>query len=111
MTATQCDFDFTRPPVNSEVDTLIEFLRRRGERWTTAKEVGRNLGFNERKVRQLAEHSDGIVISGPGCPGYRHINFCNADELREVSERLKSQAKAMLRRSIRLKTRAHALIS
>lgn len=107
----QYDFDFTRPPVSSEVDLLINHLLLAGNRWVNSKELSSQLNFNERKIRQLAEHSDGIIISGPGCPGYKHINCCTSDQIREVSNRLKSQAKSMLRRSIRLRNRAHTIIS
>lgn len=116
MTATQCDFDFekkTMPaPRASEVDQLIDFLlwASRNE-WVNAKTIAARLGFNERKIRSLAEHSNGVVISGPGCPGYRHVSNCTGAQIREVSDRMKSQAKAMLRRSIRLKNLAHSIIS
>jgi hypothetical protein len=76
-----------------------------------AKQIAASLGFNERKIRSLAQESDGIIVSGPGCPGYRHISHCTGAQVREVSDRMKSQAKAMLRRSIRLKNLAHSIIS
>ena len=116
MTSIQCDFDFTtkRMPVAAaaEVDQLIDFLLwASASEWVPAKTISARLGFNERKIRSLAEHSNGVVISGPGCPGYRHISHCTGAQVREVSDRMKSQAKAMLRRSIRLKNLAHSIIS
>ena len=116
MTATQCDFDFTTKrmpsPAPSDVDALIDFLRwASAKEWVPAKTISTKLGYNERKIRSLAEHSNGVVISGPGCPGYRHIDNCTGAQVREVSDRMKSQAKAMLRRSIRLKNLAHSIIS
>lgn len=116
MTATQCDFDFTTKrmptPAASEVDQLIDFLLWSSTKgWVNAKQIAAILGFNERKIRSLAQHSEGIIISGPGCPGYRHIDNCTCAQVREVSDRMKSQAKEMLRRSIRLKNLAHSIIS
>ena len=116
MTATQCDFDFTTKrmpaPASSDVDALVDYLRwASAKEWVPAKTISTKLGFNERKIRSLAEHSNGVVISGPGCPGYRHIDNCTGAQVREVSDRMKSQAKAMLRRSIRLKNLAHSIIS
>ena len=116
MTATQCDFDFSAKkmpaPAASEVDQLIDFLLWSSAKgWVNAKQIAASLGFNERKIRSLAQHSDGIIISGPGCPGYRHINHCTFDECREVYQRLDSQCDAMKRRSIQIRQMAHRLIS
>jgi hypothetical protein len=116
MNATQCDFDFTAKrmpvPAAAEVDQLIDFLLWASAKdWVNAKQIAASLGYNERKIRSLAQHSEGIIISGPGCPGYRHISHCTGAQVREVSDRMKSQAKAMLRRSIRLKNLAHSIIS
>ena len=116
MSAIQCDFDFTTKrmpsPAPSDVDALVDYLRWASvKEWVPAKTISTKLGFNERKIRSLAEHSNGVVISGPGCPGYRHIDNCTGAQVREVSDRMKSQAKAMLRRSIRLKNLAHSIIS
>jgi hypothetical protein len=116
MTATQCDFDFEAKrmpsPASAEVDQLIDFLLwSSANGWVNAKQIAASLGYNERKIRSLAQHSEGIIISGPGCPGYRHISHCTGAQVREVSDRMKSQAKAMLRRSIRLKNLAHSIIS
>lgn len=109
----QGEFDFSAPlpsPAASEVDRLTRHLLEAGPVWITARELAATLDLTDRKVRQLAEHSDGLIVSGPGCPGYRHLNHCTADQLREVADRLNSQARAMMRRSIRIRRRAHAII-
>jgi hypothetical protein len=116
MAPTQCDFDFEAKrmpsPAAAEVDQLIDFLFwSSANGWVNAKQIAASLGYNERKIRSLAQESDGIIVSGPGCPGYRHISHCTGAQVREVSDRMKSQAKAMLRRSIRLKNLAHSIIS
>ena len=108
----QGEFDFRGPvpPPATEVDRLIRHLDHAGAVWTTAKQLAAQLDLTDRKVRQLAEHSEGQIISGPGCPGYRHLRHCTADQLREVADRLNSQARAMMRRSIKIRRCAHALI-
>jgi hypothetical protein len=109
----QGEFDFQSKPVTppaTEVDRLIRHLFEAGAAWITARELAASLDLTDRKIRQLAEHSDGLIISGPGCPGYRHLHHCTADQLREVADRLNSQARSMMRRSIRIRRRAHALI-
>ena len=116
MYATQSDFDFTTKrmpvPAAAEVDQLIDFLLWASAKgWVNAKQIAASLGFNERKNRSLAQESDGIIVSGPGCPGYRHITHCTMDQAREVSLRLESQSNAMKRRSIQIRQMAHRLIS
>jgi hypothetical protein len=107
---TQCDFDFSKPKDNSELETFIHFLLRKGDQWITAKEISRVLEFSERKIRDLASASGGRILSGPGCPGYRHIQWSKFSDASEVSKRMRSQAKAMWRRSIEIERMAHTLI-
>lgn len=108
----QASFDFTSPaaPAAGEVARLVSHLQRAGETWLTARQLAAALSLTDRKIRSLAEHSDGLIVSGPGCPGYRHLHHCSPVILDEVANRLKSQAKAMLRRSITIRRRAHALL-
>ena len=106
----QVEFDFTpRPPepvTPTDIDRLCDFLRDYGG-WITARQIAAVLGFKDRKVRQLAEHSAGRIVSGPGCPGYRHFDHCTVDELAHVAKQLRSQGRAMIARSIRLQRLAH----
>ncbi|HTJ77982.1 MAG TPA: hypothetical protein VL357_03225 [Rariglobus sp.] len=53
----------------SEIQSLATWLE--GKEWCTARQIEEALGLDERKVRAIAEHSDGLILSGPGCPGYR----------------------------------------
>lgn len=95
------------PEVTSdEVDAFCELLR--GKDWITARELAEAHGLDERRVRSIAEHSDGRVLSGPGCPGYKL--FTGATEIREADEcasRLESQAKKMLSRAGSIRRRYH----
>jgi hypothetical protein len=77
--------------------------------WHTAKEIGNALCWNDRWIRGAAAASDQIV-SGPGSPGYRHIRNCEAGEIRDIVATLRSQARAMNQRAIRLEKAGHRLI-
>ena len=66
--------------------------------------------MTDRKIRQIAELSDGQIVSGPGSPGYCHILHCPGETLSHIADSLRSQARSMLGKSIRLRRLAHALI-
>ncbi len=110
---TQETFDFTAPPPQpcsaGEVETLVSFLSQ-NPGFHTAKVLSEFLSFSDRKIRQLAEASDGLVVSGPGSPGYIHFKHCPAEKLSHIADTLRSQARSMLSRSIRLRKLAHATI-
>jgi len=108
----QDEFDFTRKSVEmaSEVESLCSFLHQRGAEWTTAKEIHEALGFNDRKVRVLKSHSRNRIVSGPGCPGYKHVRHCTVDEINEAAARRLSQIRAMGADYIGLRKLAHSLI-
>jgi hypothetical protein len=60
----------TAPDISvAEVDALCAHIAGRG--WLTARQLESELGLDDRKVRAIAEHSDGRILSGPGCPGYK----------------------------------------
>jgi len=108
----QLDLDLAKqgPVVSAaEIRTLTDWLAGRG--WVRGAAITEALGLDERKIRAIAEASDGLVISGPGCPGYKLLS--GAAELRDVDQaasRLESQAKRMLHRANSLRRRAHALL-
>ena len=89
-----------------EVQSLIAWLRGRG--WVTARVIEAELRIDERKLRALAEHSDGEILSGPGCPGYRVFDgAATFDDADRAATRLVSQGKKMIRRAISIRRRAH----
>lgn len=105
----QSKLDFTEPKPRldcHELKTLIAYLRGKQD-WTTAKKISEDLPFTDRKIRNLASQSDGLILSGPGCPGYKHILNADPKEIGEVVERLKHQADAMLSRAIRIQNTYH----
>lgn len=108
----QASFDFTAAPATpaGEVDALVSYLQQRGPVWTPAKQILADLGINDRKLRTLKAASSNLVISGPGCPGYRHLDHTTLDQLNEACERSFSQAKAMTSQYLSLRKLAHSRI-
>jgi hypothetical protein len=97
--------------LNSEVEKLVSYLFHQGSQWTTAKQLTEALGFNDRKLRLLKQASKNRIISGPGCPGYIHLDHCTLPQLNEVMARCRSQARAMTQDYIALRKIAHNRIS
>lgn len=111
MTA-QEEFDFTAPPPPvpaGEVELLTGWLAAHPG-FHTAKQLAAALHFTDRKIRQIAEASDGLIVSGPGSPGYCHLLHCPAEKLGHIAATMISQAKSMIRRALRIRKRAHTLI-
>jgi len=107
---TQASFNFTAPaPAAGEVERLVNHLRR-NPGFHTAAQLSAELDLSDRKIRQLAESSDGLIVSGPGSPGYCHLTHCPTETLSHIVNTLRSQARSMIARSIRIRRRAHALI-
>lgn len=108
----QAELDFTpRPPAPEigEVEILLAYLSNHPG-FHTAATISQALKLTDRKIRQLAEAADGLIISGPGSPGYCHLSHCDAKTLGHITEKMISQGKAMIRRGIRSRKRAHQLI-
>lgn len=101
---------FNQAPAEQEIERLVSYLLEAGDQWLTASEIAKALGIGDRKVRKLAEHSQGRIVSAPGCPGYRHIKHTTTEQIADIRSRLTSQAKAMIQRSIRIGRLAHSII-
>lgn len=106
----QASFDFTAPPPPpaGEVESLVAYLRKQGNAWTSAKQIQAELGINDRKLRILRAAAKSRILSGPGSPGYRHIDFATLDEINEAAARKHSQIRAMVADYIDLKRVAHS---
>ena len=66
-------------------------------RWHTAKDLRRWIpDLDDRTARQIAERHAARIIGGN--KGYRLIGYCSLDELEQAENRLRSQARRMLRR-------------
>lgn len=113
----QASFDFNgarnsfRPPTPDigEVERLLNHLSN-NPGFHTAKQLTTALDLTDRKIRQLAEAADGLIVSGPGSPGYCHLYHCPAETIGHITATQISQAKHMIRRAIRTRKRAHQLI-
>jgi len=79
--------------------------------WHTAAKISGSLSLSDRKVRALAEASNGLVVSGPGTPGYCHASHCTAEEISHAAETLISQGKRMIARAIRIRRRGHQILA
>lgn len=111
MISEQAAFDFTAPPILpevGEVERLLAWLSARPG-FHTAAQISAALDLSDRKIRQLAEASDGLIVSGPGSPGYCHLYHCPDDDTGRITEKLIAQGKAMIRRGIRTRNRARKL--
>lgn len=110
MIPEQASFDFSAPaPPAGDVERLLSYLSAHPG-FHTAANLAAALGLTDRQIRSLAQDSDGLIISGPGSPGYCHLNHCDPETIGHIADTLRSQAKHMLRRSIRIRRRAHKLI-
>lgn len=106
----QLELDSYRPAHTDadEVARLISLLSASGT-WLNAREITEQLGWSDRKIRDLASHSDGRIISGNS--GYKHTRHATPDEMQEFYGRLVNQAKVMIQRAIKAKRTHHACIS
>ncbi len=80
-------------------------------RWVTAAELVQRSGgaLHDRQVRALAAAS-AVVLSGPGSPGYRHIETADLEEIAHVADALIAQGRVMMRRGLRLRRKAHEVV-
>ncbi len=83
------------PPDLEEVARLAGWLFAEGDRWVKASEISAALAISDRLIRHLAASSGGIIVSGPGSPGYKHVRHCDPDEVHTVTGRLEHQANLM----------------
>jgi hypothetical protein len=87
-----------------EVDGLIAFLRGKG--WMKAVEIAAAAGVSERKMRAIAEHSEGRILSGQA--GYRYLDqSVPIEEVDRAATWLESQGKKMLVRGAEIRRRYH----
>lgn len=96
-------------PQAQDILALVQWLAAHPG-WHTARQLAAQLNLSDRKVRALAEHSHGLIVSGPGTPGYCHASHCTAEEISHAADTLISQAKTMIRRALRIRRRAHSII-
>jgi hypothetical protein len=106
----QGSFDFTAPaPAPGEVEILTAYLLN-NPGFHTAKQLAEALAWSDRKIRSLAEDADGTIISGPGSPGYCHVQHCPVEKVNHITSKSISQAKKMIRKALKSRRIAHAII-
>jgi hypothetical protein len=103
----QLDFE-AKPPAHDDIERLAIFLYDQGAKWTTAKQITEALGYADRQIRKLASESNGLILSGPGCPGYSHVRRATPEEVQEVVARLRHQAHMMDQRCSAIHKAFHA---
>ena len=96
-------------PEQAEAARLAAYLFGRVG-WSTAAQITAALALTDRRIRRLASIAGDLIVSGPGCPGYKHLRRCNPDELAEAAARLEHQAALMSRRAGRMRAAAHRAI-
>lgn len=96
-----------KPEVTPEdVLSLCRHLLDRG--WVPARVLCEELGIDDRRLRALAEHSDGAILSGPGCPGYKvFTSRAEIDDADRAASSLEGQARRMLARAAGIRRRFH----
>jgi len=79
--------------------------------WHTAAEIARAVEdrITDRAVRELASQS-AWILSAPGSPGYIHLKHSTAEQTDHYINAGRSQAVQMLKRYLRLRRSAHALL-
>lgn len=86
-------------PDLEQVAMLATWLYQSGDEWITARRITEALDFTDRRIRRLASASGGLIVSGPGCPGYKHVLHCDPQEVATVTARLIHQGKLMADRA------------
>ncbi len=109
----QLDIHFPSAPAPMQPDPDAELLIDHLEThpgFHTARELTASIGLTDRQIRKAAEHSNGLIVSGPGSPGYVHITHCSLKQLTHIRNTLRSQARHMLNRYLKLGKTAHKTI-
>ena len=90
-----------KPP---RLPEFYNYLAARGG-WVTARQIRSELGLHDRVCRELAEESEGQILSGQ--EGYKLTRLATPEECDRAAAWLKSQGRKMLRRAIRIQRVHH----
>lgn len=105
---TQLDLDISEkaPRISAdEIDLMINALRGKG--WQTTTQLGATDWNQKRKLRAIAEVSDGRIVSFPGSPGYKLFDECVPEDFLRGDRANRRQARKMLARWTRILRRMH----
>lgn len=87
-----------------ELAAMVDFLRGKG--WLKAAEIEAAVAVGDRKMRSLAEYSEGQILSGQ--QGYRLLDRSTPiEEVDRAATWLESQGKKMLLRGAAIRRRYH----
>lgn len=102
---TEIGFRMPGPEVEpAEIAAMVDFLRGKG--WMKAAEIEAAANVSDRKMRVIAEHSDGRIISGQ--MGYRLLDQSTPiEEVDRAASWLESQGKKMLLRGAAIRRYYH----
>jgi hypothetical protein len=104
-------FPAAAAPLQEEAETeLVLAYLQANPGFHTARVLSAALNLTDRQIRRAAEMANPTIVSGPGSPGYCHFQHCPAEKIAHIADTLRSQARLMLARSIRLRNHAHATI-
>lgn len=103
----QLTLSFARPRQTcADLTALCDALRF-GE-WRTAGQLATDLGWTDRKVREVASTSQGAIVSFPGSPGYRLFSACSVEEINHAVNAMLSQARDMTARAVATERMYHS---
>lgn len=112
MTTDQLDLCFPSAPAplqeEAETEMVLNYLLQ-NPGFHTARVLSAALDLTDRQIRRAANLCEDIV-SAPGSPGYCHLDHCPTEKVNHYISTLRSQARQMIARSMRLSKRAHTRI-
>lgn len=109
--ALQFELTLADPPLDESVDTVVAVLDQQIG-WLNAGELCVKIGSqptdtNKRKIRNIANASQGKIISGQ--KGYKHIRHATPEEITHAANWLRHQAKEMDQRATEILKQYHQL--
>ena len=110
MNLTQPDL-FDRAPARNRATEDARLLIRhltQAAAPVTGRQLRRDLGWDERRIRDAANASLGHIASAPGKPGYALLTALPVEDARETINRLRSQHAAMAARIRQLESVFHS---
>ena len=101
----ELDFSHRPPKVSGdEVDAVCAFLAGKG--WVKASQIDDEIDISDRRMRRIAERSDGRILSGQ--KGYRFFDGSTPiEEADHAAAWLISQGRTMIRRGVAIRRRFH----
>lgn len=101
------ELDFSHRPPNpsvDEVESVCAFLAGKG--WIKAAVIEAEIEISDRRMRRIAERSDGRILSGQ--KGYRLLDGTTpVEEIDHAANWLISQGRNMIRRGVAVRRRYH----